>query len=503
MYVITVNDNGHITNARKATKADIGLDQVDNTADRDKPASQAMLDIQSDVSTNALHAADSEVNAQAWATGMRGTTPVSEGDPTWHNNSEYYAEQSAASASAASASEGEAREYARNASASAGSAGAIQTQVIAARKDAQDAATAAQEALSEFQDISVDATTLETGSPAPATYDHYTQIITFGIPRGAKGNKGNTPVISIGTVTTLENGQQATASITNTAEEPVLNLGLPKGNTGTTPDIQLGEIHTVNPGEDVSATITGTAENPILNLWIPKGDTGDYGPFEFGIGTVTSLPSGSQATASFTQNPSGGYLLNLGIPEGNAGNIPFNDNAGVGDTNSLWSADKTARTIEGLIDDSTGEGDMDNTWSANRIIVEVQSLINDNAGDGSTDVTWSADKIRDELDSLTQIDDNAGLGNTDVTWSANKIRTEMNAFTQIDDTAGAGDTDVTWSADKIVNELNNLTQIDDTAGDGDTDVTWSANKIVSELSNLNSVSVSYDSDDEELELTIA
>lgn len=47
-----------------------------------------------------------------------------------------------------------------------------------------------------------------------------------------KGNKGDTPEISIGTVTTLDEGSDATASIDGTAEKPVLNLGIPKGNTG-------------------------------------------------------------------------------------------------------------------------------------------------------------------------------------------------------------------------------------------------------------------------------
>lgn len=47
-----------------------------------------------------------------------------------------------------------------------------------------------------------------------------------------KGDKGDTPKISIGTVTTLDEGSDATASIDGTAENPVLNLGIPKGNTG-------------------------------------------------------------------------------------------------------------------------------------------------------------------------------------------------------------------------------------------------------------------------------
>ena len=51
----------------------------------------------------------------------------------------------------------------------------------------------------------------------------------------------------------------------------------PKGETGTTPDIQIGDVTTLNPGEQATASITGTPENPILNLGIPKGADGSGG----------------------------------------------------------------------------------------------------------------------------------------------------------------------------------------------------------------------------------
>ena len=50
--------------------------------------------------------------------------------------------------------------------------------------------------------------------------------------KGDKGDTGATPNITIGTVTTLEAGQNATASMGGTAESPVLNLGIPKGAKG-------------------------------------------------------------------------------------------------------------------------------------------------------------------------------------------------------------------------------------------------------------------------------
>ena len=50
--------------------------------------------------------------------------------------------------------------------------------------------------------------------------------------KGDKGDPGATPNLSIGTVTTLEAGQNATASMGGTAESPVLNLGIPRGAKG-------------------------------------------------------------------------------------------------------------------------------------------------------------------------------------------------------------------------------------------------------------------------------
>lgn len=72
------------------------------------------------------------------------------------------------------------------------------------------------------------------------------------------------------------------------------------GATGATPDFSIGEVETLAPGEDATATITGTAENPVLNLGIPKGEQGDVSiadlaPFmieDTASGTIASFPDG-------------------------------------------------------------------------------------------------------------------------------------------------------------------------------------------------------------------
>ena len=54
-------------------------------------------------------------------------------------------------------------------------------------------------------------------------------------PTGATGLDGQTPVLTIGTVTTGAPGTEASATITGTAPNFVLNLTIPQGPTGPTP----------------------------------------------------------------------------------------------------------------------------------------------------------------------------------------------------------------------------------------------------------------------------
>ena len=48
----------------------------------------------------------------------------------------------------------------------------------------------------------------------------------------------------------------------------------PTGPTGATPNLTIGDVTTGNPGTQASATITGTSPNFVLNLTIPAGPTG-------------------------------------------------------------------------------------------------------------------------------------------------------------------------------------------------------------------------------------
>lgn len=86
-------------------------------------------------------------------------------------------------------------------------------------------------------------------------------------PPGPQGATGATPDISIGTVTTLPAGADATASMTGTPEEPVLNLGIPKGDPG---EVTLAEFYKVFPTDTASGAVAsfpdGADDIPVKSL---------------------------------------------------------------------------------------------------------------------------------------------------------------------------------------------------------------------------------------------
>lgn len=168
------------------------------------------------------------------------------------------------------------------------------------------------------------------------------QVLNLTLPKGDRGLPGPGNTLSIGTVTTLPAGQSATAVVNGTAPNQTLDLGIPVGANGTngTPGakgadgaqgapgapgvaatLTIGTITTVAAGGSATASITGTAPNQKLNLGIPAGAAGAQGtPGADGvtptitIGTVTTLAAGAQATASIVNGK-----LNLGVPAGTPG----------------------------------------------------------------------------------------------------------------------------------------------------------------------------------------
>ena len=81
---------------------------------------------------------------------------------------------------------------------------------------------------------------------------------------GSPGKDGVTPNIQIGTVTTLPAGSQATASITGDAENPELNLGIPKGADGTgSGDVSGDYLSASNPSGTGSIAMNPKANTAV------------------------------------------------------------------------------------------------------------------------------------------------------------------------------------------------------------------------------------------------
>ena len=114
-----------------------------------------------------------------------------------------------------------------------------------------------------LKNMTVTVNILTPSSSASASYAN--GVLTLNIPRGNKGDKGNTgetPNLTIGTVTTGEPGSSAAATITGTAENPVLNLTIPEGEKGDTG----------NPGEVPAAAIAGTQASTTASKALAVGE---------------------------------------------------------------------------------------------------------------------------------------------------------------------------------------------------------------------------------------
>lgn len=126
------------------------------------------------------------------------------------------------------------------------------------------------------------------------------------------------PTISMGEVETLPTGSQATASLSGTAQEMVLNLGLPSGGDGDdapAPTLSVGTISSLPYGSQPTASISGAAPEFIINLGIPLAKNGDNGPANaLSVGTVTSLPAGSAPKVTISGSAPN-QVLNFQFPQ--------------------------------------------------------------------------------------------------------------------------------------------------------------------------------------------
>ncbi|WP_221919571.1 collagen-like protein [Sellimonas caecigallum] len=130
--------------------------------------------------------------------------------------------------------------------------------------------------------------------------ESWTDLVQLSALKGEKGDKGDTG----------ETGPQGPAGETGPqgpvgpagkdgAQGPKGDTGEqgpqgPKGEKGATPNIQIGTVQTLEPGQQATASMTGTAENPVLNLGIPKGEKGDPGEDAGGGGYTLPIMSNTQ-----------------------------------------------------------------------------------------------------------------------------------------------------------------------------------------------------------------
>ena len=84
---------------------------------------------------------------------------------------------------------------------------------------------------------------------------------------GPQGNPGATPTITVGTVTTLDPGQDATAEITGETPNLTLNLGIPEGQPGKD-GVQIND-------EAVNTTETWSSKKLLDTLCPPFAETGN------------------------------------------------------------------------------------------------------------------------------------------------------------------------------------------------------------------------------------
>ena len=86
--------------------------------------------------------------------------------------------------------------------------------------------------------------------------------MSLGIPHGEKGDKGDPPTLTIGTVTDSASGASAEASITGSDGAYVLNLVLPRGRQGI--DGQLASIENQGSGSFVSSLTLGATPDVLV-----------------------------------------------------------------------------------------------------------------------------------------------------------------------------------------------------------------------------------------------
>ena len=149
---------------------------------------------------------------------------------------------------------------------------------------------------------------------------------------GLKGKPGDTPDIEIGTVDTLEPGQDATADITGTTPNLTLSLGIPKGQPGTSVSRIERTSGTGAPGTTDTYTMYSTDGSEIGTFTVYNGTNG--------TGAGDFMADGSVPMTG-PLNMGGNKITNLGAPGADTDAVRKSD------------LDAVAAEVDGILDGTT------------------------------------------------------------------------------------------------------------------------------------------------------
>lgn len=155
--------------------------------------------------------------------------------------------------------------------------------------------------------VGIRSATLNADYTLTLTFTDGTSYTTPSI-RGEPGQDGVSPTI---TVTAIAGGHR----VEITDAEGTKTFNVMDGQTGATPDIQIGTVTTLPAGSEATAEITGTPEQPRLNLGIPEGQKGDPGEV-----TQAQLDTALQNKADIITDTASGAIASF--PDG-ADNLPL------------------------------------------------------------------------------------------------------------------------------------------------------------------------------------
>jgi hypothetical protein len=127
-----------------------------------------------------------------------------------------------------------------------------------------------------------------------------------------KGDKGDTGEITIGTVTTVVDGNPATVTNVGTTTDAILNFQIPAGPRST---VEVGDVTTVSYGNPATVTNVGTSTDAVFDFELPGGPRSTIQ-----VGTVSTGNYLSDVTVTNVGTTTDA-IFNFSIPQGIPGNM--------------------------------------------------------------------------------------------------------------------------------------------------------------------------------------